>query len=216
MLNVSGLSKSYGGKVALDHVSFTLAQSEVMAVVGDNGAGKSTLLSVLAAETVPDTGDVLLFGKSIFKHKRHSASKVAYVPQGIALNMNLTTMDTLRFWAAVSKLDAPARKAAYARLITLLGLQPFLKTKIKCLSVGVARRVNIAAALFSSPALLLMDEPTAGLDHTSRTALIEFIAKLPADGTSVIFVTHIRDDLEMLNLGDKLKILRLHEGRQKP
>ena len=140
VLDVSGLSKSYGSKIAFEGVSFKLMPSEILAVIGDNGAGKSTLLQVLAGEMIPNSGDVLLHGKSIIERREHAVFKIAYVPQGIMLNMNLSTKDTLNFWAAVNKLDKRAAKSECERIISLLKLEPFLKTKIKNLSAGTQRR----------------------------------------------------------------------------
>lgn len=207
MIEAKGLTKVYGTQTILKDVSFVLNPAEILIITGDNGVGKTTLLSILATMTKPTAGDILLQGKSLIDEPRQAIGKVAYIPQGIMLNMNLSTMDTLCFWAAVNKLDKKATAIECERLIKLLNLQPFLKTKIKHLSAGTKRRVNIAVSLFMKPQYLLMDEPTAGLDSPSRMELIDFTKHLAESGTAVVYVTHLQDEIPML--GENIKLLKL-------
>jgi ABC-2 type transport system ATP-binding protein len=207
LLVAEGISKSFGSFHALRNISFSAEHGEIVALTGENGAGKSTLLSILATEIKPGEGDVFLSGESIVSKPGIAVKKIAYVPQEIMLHRNLSVNDNLNFWAAAHGLKR--KSAEKERIVDLLGLSPYLKSKVRDLSIGMQRRVNISAALFAKPLLMLMDEPTAGLDASSRAELTDFVLNMRKGGTTFIYATHMQDEVE--KIADK--VLHLKEGQ---
>jgi ABC-2 type transport system ATP-binding protein len=175
-IEARGLSKSFGERRALLDVSFTAAPGEVLAVIGPNGAGKTTLLSILAGIREPDAGEV------------HLPRGVGFVPQGAALYRRLTVEENLRLFARLEQVDDVA--AAVERMLGQTALADRRGDQVGTLSGGNQQRINIAIGLLPSPAVLLLDEPSTGLDPRQRARLWEFVLGLAGGGTTVIFSTH--------------------------
>ena len=191
MISVSGLSKSFGDRAALREVSFEVARGELLAVIGPNGAGKTTLLSILAEIQAADSGAVELEGT------------VGWVPQVAALYRRLTVCENLRLFAhleGVGDVDA-----AVERMLEQTRLEDRRDDPVGTLSGGNQQRVNIAIGLLAQPTVLLLDEPSTGLDPRQRERLWEFVLGLAGGGTSVIYSTHHL--LEAERYGSRLLVL---------
>lgn len=176
-MKARGIAKSYGGREALRGVSFEAGAGELLAVIGPNGAGKTTLLSILAGILPADAGEVVA-----------PAGAVGWVPQQAALYRRLTVEENLLLFARLERHEDP--RASAEEMIELCGLGERRGEIVARLSGGNQQRINIAIGLLSRPSVLLLDEPSVGLDPRQRARLWEFISGLAAGGTTVIFSTH--------------------------
>ncbi len=173
-----GLTKRFGARTALDHVSFELHPGEVAAIIGPNGAGKTTLLSILAGTLEPTEGELA----------RASKQRFGWVPQEPALYSKLSVAENLRLFARLERLADPEQ--AVDAMLAQTGLEDRAGEEVGRLSGGNQQRVNIAIGLLSEPPALLLDEPSASLDPRQRARLWEFIGALAERGTTVVFSTH--------------------------
>ena len=187
LIRVEGLGKDYGGGHGVAEVSLHLGRGEVLGFVGPNGAGKTTTLRMLAGLLRPDAGTGTVMGKDVRKIARGS-DHVGYMPQKLALYADLTVTDNLRFRADIYRLPEPDRQVA--RTLAAFGLQDRRKQRAGHLSGGWARRLQLAAALIHAPAIILLDEPTAGLDSESREDVWRRIQALAEEGAGIIVNTH--------------------------
>jgi ABC-2 type transport system ATP-binding protein len=186
------LSKSYGDRAALREVSFEVRRGELLAVIGPNGAGKTTMLGILAGILDPDSGEV-----------EAVAGEVGWVPQQAALYRRLTVAENLRLFARLERARDP--EATVERMLEQTGLAERRDDQVSTLSGGNQQRINIAIGLLAEPAVLLLDEPSAGLDPGQRIRLWEFVSGLAAAGTTVIYSTHQIE--EASHYGDRLLVL---------
>jgi ABC-2 type transport system ATP-binding protein len=190
----SGLSKSFDGRAALRGVSFSARPGELLAVIGPNGAGKTTLLSILAGIRRPDSGVVTSAAES----------EVGWVPQQAALYRRLTVAENLRLFARLEQVEDP--EAAVERMLEQTRLEDRRDDQVGTLSGGNQQRVNIAIGLLRAPAVLLLDEPSSGLDPRQRERLWEFVLDLArSGGTTVVFSTHYIQEAE--RYGDRLLVI---------
>jgi ABC-2 type transport system ATP-binding protein len=176
-LNARSLSKRFGARPALRHVSFELRARELVGIIGPNGAGKTTLLSILAGVLAPDEGEL-----------DRSGGGIGWVPQRPALYSKLSVAENLRLFARLEKLADP--EAAVGRMLAQTGLEARADEEVGRLSGGNQQRVNIAIGLLAAPSVLLLDEPSASLDPRQRERLWQFISELIDRGTTVVFSTH--------------------------
>ncbi len=188
LLNVSGVAKRYGQLQAVTDLSLTLNAGEIMGFVGPNGAGKTTTMRILAGLLRPDAGVGEVLGCDLAADRRAIARQVGYMPQRLALYSDLSVIDNLRFRAEVYGLDDPRGKVEAA--IDAFGLGEHRKQRAGRLSGGWARRLQLAATLIHTPRLVLLDEPTAGLDAESRHDVWLRVAQLARDGAGVVINTH--------------------------
>jgi ABC-2 type transport system ATP-binding protein len=177
VLEVREVSKSYGERLALREVSFEAAEGELLAVVGPNGAGKTTLLAILAGINPPDSGEVST-----------ADGEVGWVPQQAALYRRLTVAENLRLFARLEGNGDP--EVTVEAMLEQTGLTDRRNDQVSTLSGGNQQRINIAIGLLAQPKVLLLDEPSAGLDPGQRIRLWEFVAGLSKAGTAVIYSTH--------------------------
>jgi ABC-2 type transport system ATP-binding protein len=191
VIEVRDVSHSFGGRPALRGVSFDARPGELLAVIGPNGAGKTTLLTILAGIRSADSGSITLPGK------------VGWVPQQAALYRRLTVDENLRLFARLEGVEDV--DAAVARMLDQTGLAERRDDQVTTLSGGNQQRVNIAIGLLSAPAVLLLDEPTTGLDPRQRERLWEFVLALAGGGTTVIYTTHHLVEAE--RYGNRLMVL---------
>jgi ABC-2 type transport system ATP-binding protein len=191
VIDVRDLGKRFGERAALRGVTFTARPGELLAVIGPNGAGKTTLLSILAGIREADEGSVAVPGE------------VGWVPQSAALYRRLTVAENLRLFARLE--DVEDVDAAVAGMLDQTGLADRRDDQVGTLSGGNQQRVNIAIGLLSSPAVLLLDEPSTGLDPRQRERLWEFVLGLAGAGTTVIYSTHHLVEAE--RYGDRLLVL---------
>jgi ABC-2 type transport system ATP-binding protein len=196
-LRVAGVEKRYGERVALAGVDLEARRGELVAIVGPNGAGKTTLLSIIAGITAPDAGLVEV-----------ERAEVGWVPQQAALYRRLTVEENLRLFARLEAVDGV--EARVGRMLDQTGLDERRRDQVSTLSGGNQQRINIAIGLLGDPAVLLLDEPSAGLDPGQRVRLWDFVAGLAADGTTVIYSTHQIE--EASHYGDRLFVLADGEG----
>jgi ABC-2 type transport system ATP-binding protein len=192
VLEVDGLSKSFGERAALSQVSLEVSRGELLAVLGPNGAGKTTLLSILAGITKPDAGRI-----------DRSNGEVGWVPQQAGLYRRLTVEENLRLFARMEGADDV--EGIIERMLDQTGLEDRRHDQVSSLSGGNQQRINIAIGLLGEPSVLLLDEPSSGLDPSQRVRLWEFVAGLAKAGTTVIYSTHQIE--EASHYGDRLVVL---------
>jgi len=213
-ISVREVTKRYRKRVALDRVSIEINKGEVFGLIGPNGAGKSTFISLLATINRPDSGDILVEGKSIVKMPGKIRSRIGYVPQEIALYPMLSAYENLDLWAGIYGLKGQQKNQRIRAVLEYLRLGDRAGDKVATFSGGMKRRLNIAASLLHKPDILIMDEPTAGVDILSRTTVADMIRSLKANGCTIIITSHYIDELELLC--DRLAILNkgvlLHTG----
>lgn len=195
MVEIQSLSKAYGSNRVLNALSFTIKKGEVVGLFGPNGAGKSTLLNILALIARPDSGQYFFDETDALKRSPLVKPRIGYVPQDIALFEELTVWDNLLCWSRQPGKVAKARAEALAESLCLQDLR---KSKIRSLSGGMKRRVNLAVGLLNDPDLLILDEPLAGVD-TEHTAIIAgHLRYLAESGVTQIISGHSLYQLEPL------------------
>jgi ABC-2 type transport system ATP-binding protein len=209
LLHVDGVSKSYGSRPALESVTLTVEAGEFVALLGPNGAGKTTLFQLLTGLFVADGGRMLVEGLDIRRHLVAVLARLGVVFQQPTLDLDLTVRANLRFHAGLHGLGArPARLRIHEEL-ERLGMVADLERTCRTLSGGNRRKVELARALLHDPRLLLMDEPTVGLDPASRRGLLDYVHDLcRTRGLGVLWATHLVDEAERAE-----RVLVLHHGR---
>lgn len=199
-LEVNQISKSYHGKKAVDKLSFNLAPGEILGLIGTNGAGKSTTVSMVATLIKPDSGQIFFHGRNINKNPGYLRERIGYVPQEIALYEALSGLDNLRFFGRAGHVYGKRLNERILAVSEMIGFTPeMLKKRVGEYSGGMKRRMNIAAALLKEPELLVLDEPTAGVDIQSRNMILDMVRKLADKKTAVIYVGHYMDEVEKIS-----------------
>jgi ABC-2 type transport system ATP-binding protein len=198
MLEVKALQKSYGKVIAVDGVSLRAGSSETIGLLGPNGAGKTTTVSMIAGLFPPDSGEVLIDGSPLRGDTDPVKRKIGLVPQNIALYDELTALNNLIFLGALYELHGAAIKRAIAEALDLVGLSDRAKDKVGTFSGGMKRRLNLAAALLHDPEILLLDEPTVGVDPQSRNAIFDNLETLKKRGKTLLYTTHYMEEAERL------------------
>ncbi|MBV8139331.1 MAG: ABC transporter ATP-binding protein [Deltaproteobacteria bacterium] len=208
-LRVQALSKRYGATEAVVGVSFDVRQGEVFGLLGLNGAGKTTLISMLATERRPSDGDALLLGHSIRKEQRAVRQMIGVAPQESALYPKLTAAENLRFFGRIYGLRRMELEDRVEQLLDFVGLQGRGNDPVATYSGGMKRRLNLAVALVHRPKLILLDEPTAGVDPQSREQILNLVRCLRDEGNAILYTTHYMEEAE--GLCDRLCFL--NQGR---
>jgi ABC-2 type transport system ATP-binding protein len=193
------LYKSFGELQAVRGVSFSAAQGEVLSLLGPNGAGKSTTISMLAGLLEPTRGDATIMGHSIRSEPLEAKVALGVIPQDIALYPDLSARENLIFWGKMYGLRGSALKARVDEVFEVIGLADRQKDKVGKFSGGMKRRVNIGAALLHKPAVVIMDEPTVGIDPQSRRHILDNVKELNAQGMTVLYTTHYMEEAEELS-----------------
>ncbi len=210
-VEVRGLTKKYGRNTALWDLSFDIGKGEIFGLFGPNGAGKSTFISILATICRPSSGDIVVNGFSVCGQSEKVKREIGYVPQDIALYPMLSGRDNLDFWAGIYGLPGRLRKDRIAEAVKVARLEDRIADKVSEYSGGMKRRLNIAVSLMHHPRILVMDEPTVGVDIQSRRYILDALASLKKEGRTIIFTSHYIDELETLcdriAVMDKGKIL---------
>ncbi len=197
MLIVKDIHKSYRSEVVLKGVQFTVEPGEILGICGANGTGKTTLLSLIASIMMPDSGSISLMGIPV-SEKRKYRELIGYVPQTIALSPRLTVRQNLIFWAALTGCSSKETPDVVAWAASLAKADSFMDKRVGHCSGGMARRVNLAAGLVVRPRLLLLDEPTAGIDAENRDSILDSIQALKQSNCMVLMVNHYHDELERI------------------
>jgi ABC-2 type transport system ATP-binding protein len=198
LLEVSELRKSYGTVQALAGVSFRVEAGEVFGLLGPNGAGKTTLLSILSCLLAADAGEVRLDGKPIRISDRDIRRRIGIVPQELALYEGLTARENLHFFGELYGLKQKALRDRVERLLAAVGLEARAGHRVATFSGGMKRRLNLACALVHEPHLVLLDEPTVGVDPQSRNLIFEEVRRLNAGGLTVVYTSHYMEEVEAL------------------
>lgn len=207
MLVCRGLRRSFGDLVAVDDVAFCVAAGETYGLLGPNGAGKTTIISMVAGVLEVDAGEILVEGQPMRPGALAVKSRIGYVPQDIALYPDLSGEENLRFFAALYRLPRDQARRRVAEVLEVVGLADRAKDPVKKYSGGMKRRLNIAVGLVHRPRLLILDEPTVGVDPQSRNAILASIEQLSAAGMAVLYTTHYMEEAE--RLCDRVGILDL-------
>ncbi len=197
-IEVNGLTKSYGGLKAVDEVSFSVDKGEVFGLLGPNGAGRSTLISMITTLLKPDSGSITVNGYKLNGENSEIRKILGLVPQEIALYPTLTARENLNFWGRMYGLKGSLLKDRVEEALEIAGLKDREKDRVDSYSGGMKRRINIAAALLHKPGVLIMDEPTVGIDPQSRNHILETVLKLNSEGMTVIYTSHYMEEVEFL------------------
>ncbi|MEB3270020.1 MAG: ATP-binding cassette domain-containing protein [Leptolyngbya sp.] len=189
MLDIRNLEKSFNVKRAVDCVSFTVEKGTVLGFLGPNGAGKSTTMRMIAGVLEPDAGDALIDGHSIVTQRRQAQAALGYLPEGAPLYEDMTPPEFLHFIAAARRIERNRRKDAVERAIADARISTVSGQRIHSLSKGYRRRVGLAGAILHDPPVLLLDEPTDGLDPNQKRAVRALIARM-APNKAILISTH--------------------------
>jgi ABC-2 type transport system ATP-binding protein len=195
LLQVEGLRKSFGRRVAVDDVSFSIDVGEVVGFLGPNGAGKTTTMRMIAGYLEPDAGLAKVFGIDVALDRRRAQERVGYLPEGAPLYGEMTPWTFLRFIAEARGMDKDAARHAVTRAAQDARLGEAIERPIETLSKGYRRRVGLAAALVHDPMLLILDEPTDGLDPNQRQSVRDLVRRLGAE-RGLILSTHSLEEVE--------------------
>ncbi|WP_080146654.1 ABC transporter ATP-binding protein [Marinilactibacillus piezotolerans] len=199
MLEVQNLEKVFKKKAAVDHINLYIEKGESVGLLGPNGAGKSTTISMISTLLHPTNGRVQFYGKDVFEDARDIRSKMGVVPQEIALYEELSALENLQFFGKIHGLRGQILKEKIQETLGLVGLKDRQKDPVKDYSGGMKRRVNLAVALLHDPELLIMDEPTVGIDPQSRNYILEMIRKLNKEKQlTVLYTSHYMEEVEKL------------------
>jgi ABC-2 type transport system ATP-binding protein len=198
VLDARSLRKSYGAFTAISDVSFAVAAGELVGLLGPNGAGKSTTVGIIAGILQPDAGEVRINGSVLRGDTDPTKSSIGLVPQDLALFEELPACENLRFFGALYSLSGAALDATIARSLEFVGLADRAHDKVKTFSGGMKRRLNLAAGLLHDPQLVLLDEPTVGVDPQSRNAIFGNLEELRGRGKSIVYTTHYMEEAERL------------------
>jgi ABC-2 type transport system ATP-binding protein len=197
VLDIKDLKKSYRKTQALKGVTMSIDRAEVVGLLGPNGAGKSTLFQIAAGLFAPDSGSVSLFGLDYRRNVADILKRLGVVFQARAIDLDMTVQANLAFHGALFGLSGPTLKARITEVTSLLEIGDLLKKPVRNLSGGNQRRVEVARALLNGPDLLLMDEPSTGLDPVTREMLVQHMQIVRREhGTSILWATHLVEELE--------------------
>lgn len=198
-IEVNNLNKLFGDLHAVQDVSFHVQSGEILSLLGPNGAGKSTIISMLSGLLNPTDGDATIMGRSVTREPAAAKASLGVVPQDIALYPDLSARENLAFWGKMYGLRGAALKERVDEVLEVIGLVDRQKDKIEKFSGGMKRRVNIGVALLHKPAVIILDEPTVGIDPQSRRHILDNIKKLNLQGMTVLYTTHYMEEAAELS-----------------
>jgi ABC-2 type transport system ATP-binding protein len=198
LIEAKGIKKYYKKVRAVDGIDLEVRQGEILGILGPNGAGKSTAISVISSLIRPDEGDVFFKGESILKNPAAIRQVMGIVPQEVALYPDLSAAENLKFFGKLYGLRGEKLKTRMQEVLDLLELNGRAKDAVKNYSGGMKRRVNIGAALLHHPEVLIMDEPTVGIDPQSRSHILDTVKALNKKGMTIIYTSHYMEEVEQL------------------
>ena len=193
------IRKRFGKIQAVDGVSFTVGENKIVSLLGPNGAGKSTTISIICGLLRPDSGKTSVLGFTADKNPMEMKKTLGYIPQEIALYDDLSAEENLRFWGRLYGLSGGALRARTEEVLELTGLVDRKKSRVGTFSGGMKRRLNIGAALLHNPRVLIMDEPTVGIDPQSRRHILDSVKELNHRGVSILYTTHYMEEAQELS-----------------
>ncbi len=195
MIELRNVHKRYKGTDVVKGVDLLIPQGARIGLVGPNGAGKSTLMKMIATLVTPSKGEIIVGGQSVTRKKKQLRRRIGYVPQEIALHTSISVKENLKFWAGMA--PGKVSDAWIVQLLDMVGLRDKVNERVDKLSGGMQRKLNIIVALLHNPELLIMDEPTVGIDIPSKTDIVAFLKALGPDKT-ILFSSHDLREIEML------------------
>jgi ABC-2 type transport system ATP-binding protein len=205
MITVRSVSKSFKNIKALDNVSFNIGKGEIFGILGPNGAGKSTIVNILNTLVKPDTGDVIIDSVNIRDDCDTIKLIMGVVPQEIALYEQLSAYENLMFWGGLYHIPKQELKKNVNKTLEIVDLVSRKDDRIKTFSGGMKRRINIACSLLHNPKILVLDEPTVGVDPQNRNHIFDVIERLKNEGMTIIYTTHYMEEAE--RFCDKIAII---------
>jgi ABC-2 type transport system ATP-binding protein len=207
-ITVQNVTKRYNDKLALDNVSTRIEEGEIFGLLGPNGAGKTTLIHLICGLIGMDSGEIHVGSHSIKKHAEKIKAIIGYVPQDIVLFDSLSVADNLEYFGRLYHLSGSALKSKMEEAMEITGLAEHKKQKVKKMSGGMKRRLNIACAIMHDPKILVLDEPTVGVDPQSRNHILESVKEMNKKrGMTVLYTSHYMEEAEAIC--DRLMILDL-------
>jgi ABC-2 type transport system ATP-binding protein len=198
-IEVIDLRKHFGELQAVQGISFTACRGEVFSLLGPNGAGKSTTISMLSGLLESDEGEARIMGHSVRSQPEAAKAALGVVPQDIALYPDLTARENLVFWGKMYNLRGAALKQRVDEILEVIGLTDRQRDRVGTFSGGMKRRVNIGAALLHKPQVIIMDEPTVGIDPQSRRHILDNVKELNRQGMTVLYTTHYMEEAAELS-----------------
>lgn len=198
MLEVKKLVKRYGSKLAVSDVSFKVEKGEIYGLLGPNGAGKSSTINIITGLIKKDSGQVTVGGLDLDKELTKAKYLLGIVPQDLAIYNDLTALQNVKFFGALYGLTGGTLQKQALETLEFVGLKDKARDKVKTFSGGMKRRLNIACGLVHRPQLLILDEPTVGIDPQSRNHIMEAILQLNREGMTILYTTHYMEEAEQL------------------
>ena len=197
MIEVKNVTKKYGKAVAVDDISFEIKEGEIVGLLGPNGAGKSTTMNMLTGFIEQTEGDIIVDGYNMLKKPKRAKKEIGYMPEGVPLYMDLTVKEFVTYMAEIKKVNKKERKEKVEKIIEQTGLKDVEKKLVKNLSRGYKQRVSMAGALVGEPKILILDEPTVGLDPKQITEIRNLIKDLGKTHT-IILSSHILSEVSQI------------------
>ncbi|MCL2252926.1 MAG: ABC transporter ATP-binding protein [Lachnospiraceae bacterium] len=198
MLEVQGLHKKYQNTVAVDDVSFKIDKQDIFGLLGPNGAGKSTTISIISGIIHRDKGEILVEGKNFDKNLKDIKRNMGLVPQDIIIFEDLTAKENLEYFGSLYGINNKTRKHNVDQTLEFIGLTDVANKFPKTFSGGMKRRLNIGCAIVHRPQIIILDEPTVGIDAQSRNHIMESIRKLNQQGATIIYTSHYMEEIQSL------------------
>lgn len=198
ILEIRNLCKNYGEKQVVNNESFIVYKGDILGFIGPNGAGKSTSINMITTLIKPQSGSILFYNKDIIKQSTEFKCSLGVVPQDLAIYDDLSAFENVSFFCSLYKFKRDELKKRVKQALEFVGLWERKNDKPKNFSGGMKRRLNIACAIAHTPKLLIMDEPTVGIDPQSRNKIIEAVKILNQKGTTIIYTSHYMEEIEVL------------------
>lgn len=199
IMEVNNLKKRYGNNEAVKGISFSVKEGEILGLLGPNGAGKSTIINILSTALKSTEGQIKFMNKNILENKKVYKSSIGIVPQNLAIFENIPAIENVKYFSAFYGLKGKELNAKSEEALNMVGLLDKARELPKNYSGGMKRRLNIACALAHNPKILILDEPTVGIDPHSRNNILEVIKELRSNGTTVIYTTHYMEEVEAIS-----------------
>jgi len=190
------VTKSFGDVIAVDKMSLSVEEGEIFGLLGPNGAGKSTAINMITGLLSIDNGSISVAGHDVRKEKMKTKGNIGIVPQDIAIYEDLTSLENVKFFASLYGLRGKELESAALEALEFTGLSDKVKSFPKSFSGGMKRRLNIACAIAHKPKLIIMDEPTVGIDPQSRNHILQSVKRLNEQGSTVIYTSHYMEEVE--------------------